>query len=141
MIGEVAAQYVTIQDPVKAYGPTITKSPCRGCNHANEDKNICKTFADCPIKIPAVLTVEEARAYRFSNKVMPLKDCKCPGCDNKVRSASGYCKIHQSRVKTFVKNFGVEPPPEFIALPVEKKGRRGNLVDVFIDMYGYHPAE
>ena len=77
-----------------AIGGGITESPCASCDHHKEDKNICRTYDDCPIKLPSVLppgTYDKTHTHTQKNNI-PKKQCPMPGCTNTIRETSRVCQ-------------------------------------------------
>jgi hypothetical protein len=84
-------------------GDGVTSSPCLSCKHAKEDKNICRAYPACPIRIPTVLPSNHA-LYREITEPIPKKECPCEGCNNQIRVTALVCQKCWPRINHRLRN-------------------------------------
>jgi len=99
MMGETAGSRARFLRIAGSHGQSIPfnsdfRSPCKTCEHAKEDKLICKTRPDCPLYIPPQpldsMTLPHA-GERLN--LPPAHICPFDGCGNKTRSP--VCRCHK----------------------------------------------
>ena len=93
----------------------MKESPCKKCRHIHMDKNKCRTFVDCPIRIKTLSIdsmTERNRGGRpkgSRTKNYIEKKCQFPGCENTIKRGrycvdSGHTYIVSVRKKRYPDN-------------------------------------
>ena len=109
-----ATAWAPIQEPAELFDG-CKGSPCRWCRHVFEDKNVCRTFADCPIRIETVYPGsidrpgKSMRKGTVIGKIGGSGKCQWPGCNNPVKKGrycveAGHSKAVSNRKRRYPNN-------------------------------------
>lgn len=123
------------------HGPQVKRSPCGKCKYRKVDKNLCRTFEDCPIHIKTLLDPRTTYGKKANTKVAGDRAvCKFPGCNSLVE-CNGYCHNCNATVKLrarrFVKMTGRQPDERFLHLPLKRASK--SLFATYVELYGVEP--